>query len=364
MGLYYAAVVQSPSFAKRGNGSVEGTDSFYLRVRWTSLSMSRIYRVVSNYQAPFSAINTAGEQPIRCRKLDLYRSIITVGNPSFLTWEKIRQFGFARALYDSVLDKVALVAANIESDANGMRRHSVFDTYVLDKKRNVSYNLGMAFAKFYSQRILNISNLIHVEFLKKQEAVTFVPQNGNKRPKEPDLVGQTADGKWHVFEAKGVSTSSQLNAKIQEAKSQVDQIDTIYGEPPQTGSACATYIGRDRILTYLKDPLSKGGKKVEMNRGKFLESYYSPFLLAGKVGKGSLRRELIDGVEVEFYDLERASQKLSIGLDSEIAALLRENKYEVSQHITERLSKYSSRDSDRDRYSFGLDGFVISYSDH
>jgi hypothetical protein len=72
--------------------------------------MPRIYRVASNYLPPFQGLNTHGEQWIRCRKIDLYRSIITVGTPSFLTWEKIRQFGLARALYDSVIEKVSIVA--------------------------------------------------------------------------------------------------------------------------------------------------------------------------------------------------------------------------------------------------------------
>ncbi|MGU3846838.1 hypothetical protein ACVZHT_35425, partial [Vibrio diabolicus] len=91
-------------------------------------------------------------------------------------------------------------------------------------------------------------------------------------------------GNWHIFEAKGISSSSsQLNGKIIEAKNQIQQVATIHGVAPITGSACATYIGRDRILTYLVDPPSDEGKRVEINREKFFDSYYSPFLLADKV---------------------------------------------------------------------------------
>ncbi|ENQ1528792.1 hypothetical protein [Vibrio sp. FJH11] len=327
--------------------------------------MPYIHRIVKNYHPPFSAINTNGEATLRCRKLDLYRSMITVGNPSFFSLQNIRDHGFARALYDSILKKVAIVATNIQSDLSGMRRHPIFDTYVSDEKRIVSYNLGMAFAKLYSEKLLDIPNLVHLEFLKKQNAVTFVHQTGNTRPKEPDLVGQTADGNWHIFEAKGISSSSsQLNGKIIEAKNQIKQVATIHGAAPITGSACATYIGHDRILTYLVDPPSNEGKRVEINREKFFDSYYSPFLLADKVLDRPLRAELIDGLEVDFYDLKQANRKLCIGLDREISELIRSKKYDFSQSISERLKKYSSADRGENKYSVGLDGFVIGYTEY
>lgn len=327
--------------------------------------MPNIYRVVRNYQSPFSVINTSGEATLRCRKLDLYRSIITVGNPSFFSYKNIRDHGFARALYDSILKKVALVASNIQSDPSGMRRHQIFDTYVTDEKRIVSYNLGMAFAKLYSEKLLDIPNLVHIEFLKKQSAVTFVNQAGNARPKEPDLVGQTADGSWHLFEAKGVSTSiSHLNGKISEAKNQIQQVSAIHGVAPSTGSACATYIGRDRILTYLEDPPSDEGKNVVINGEKFIDSYYSPFLLVDKIMDRPRRTERIDGLEVEFYDLHKASIKLSIGLEREVLELIRSKKYEPSENLSKMLKEYSSIDRGKDKYSVGLDGFFVGYTEY
>jgi hypothetical protein len=326
--------------------------------------MPAIYRVVSNYQGAFSSLNAAGEQILQCRKIDLYRSIITVGNPSFLTLKNIRDFGFARALYDSILKKVAIVASNVQSNATGMRRHPIFDTHVKDEKRIISYNLGMTFAKLYSEKLLEIPNLIHIEFLKKQNAVTFVPQAGSTRSKEPDLVGQSADGNWHIFEAKGVSTApSQLSGKIVDAKNQVSQVATIHGVAPSTGSACATYIGTDRILTHLEDPPSEDGKRIQIVRDKFLDSYYSPFTVAEKNLNRPLRRERLDGLDVDFYDLEGASRKISIGLDREIAESVRDGKYDFSESVGRRLREYSSTARWEGKYSVGLDGFVVGYVD-
>lgn len=327
--------------------------------------MPNIYRVMTNYQPPFHSLNTVGEAILQCKKLDLYRSIITVGNPSFLSIKDIRRYGLSRVLYESILKKVALVASNIQSDTGGMRRHPIFDAHISDGKRIVSYNLGMTFAKLYSEKLLGIPNLIHIEFLKKQNAVTFVPQMSQLRSKEPDLVSQTVDGNWHVFEAKGVSSSiSQLNGKIIEAKNQVRQVATIHGVAPSTGTACATYIGPDRILTYLEDPPSDEGKQVEIDKGKFLTSYYAPFLLAEKFLGLASRHETIDGLDIEFYDLNHASRKLRIGLDREVLELVKSNKYDFPQDVTARLKRYSSLGEVQDKYSVGLDGFVVGYTNH
>lgn len=45
---------------------------------------------------------------------------------------------------------------------------------VSDKKRIVSYNLGMAFAKFYAEKLLDIPSLVHVESLKALGSIEFL----------------------------------------------------------------------------------------------------------------------------------------------------------------------------------------------
>jgi hypothetical protein len=287
--------------------------------------------------------------------------MITVGDPSFLTWDKIRRLGLARALYDSIIDKIGLVAINIKSDINGMCRHPIFDTYVKDKQRIVSYYLGMAFAKFYSERLLYIPNLVHVEFLKKHNAIAFSAPAGGKRHREPDLIGKTADNHWHVFEAKGTSTSeSSLGAKIKDAKDQATQISTIDGKAPQTHTACATYIGSDRIFSLLEDPSSEQARAIEIDQRAFFNAYYTPFLLANQYPGITIRNESIGGLEVEIFDIARAERRLSFGLVREIAEHLREQSYEAIPFITERLSRLSN--IQKEGYSIGLDGFVVGYS--
>ena len=98
---------------------------------------------------------------------------MTVGNPSFMSWKKIREDGFVRTLLDSVISKVSLVLTNIRGDGTNLRRHHIFDNHVSDEKRIVSYNLGMAFGKLYAEKLFDIPSLVHVEFLKKRQAISF-----------------------------------------------------------------------------------------------------------------------------------------------------------------------------------------------
>jgi hypothetical protein len=187
--------------------------------------MPNIFHHVRDYKDSYQGKNTVLESLLRCTRIDLCRGLITVGNPSFLTWEAIRRYGFARAVCDSVLSNWEIVMTNLEVRSGNICRNIIFDSYVSDKKRIVSYNLGMAFAKLYAERIFEISNLVHVEFLKKRGAIELHKPEGKNRSKEPDLVGIDLAGQWHVFEAKGVSgTESQLAGKIGEAKEQLAQV--------------------------------------------------------------------------------------------------------------------------------------------
>ncbi|MBB5503256.1 hypothetical protein [Paraburkholderia sp. MM5384-R2] len=269
----------------------------------------------------------------------------------------------ARVLYDSIFEKLALVAVNIQSDPSGIRRHPIFDSHILDKKRIVSYNLGMAFSKFYSEKVLSIPNLVHVEFLKKQGAIVFVPQPNQTVPKEPDLIGERKDGTWHLFEAKGITDQSKLGTKINAAKNQLAQVATIDGAVPETRNACATYIGRDRILTQLDDPDEGGDRPIKIRSELFDRAYYAPFLLSVRDLNLQTKREMVDGLDVTFLDLESGIRKLRLGIDSTILDELRDsNRKRISKSSMDRLRAFIDRPTDS--YSIGLDGVVVRYKDY
>lgn len=320
--------------------------------------MPHIYYQARGYANHYSHINSIGIQNIRCRKLDLYRAMITVGNPSFISKQKIHDFGLARAIHNSIIEKIGVIWENVDSDRNGMRLHPIYHTHVSDKKRSISYNLGMAFAKFYAEKLLDIPNLIHVENL---NTINFHQITG--RGREPDLVGQCTNGNWHVFEAKGMSRNN-LNTQILSAKQQVQRVASIEGVIPDTLNACATYFNDTQILTYLEDPKSIDSKIIHINKENFLESFYKPiFLMSNAINKPlELRRE--DGLNYYSIDLEVKGLNLTVGLDEEIHNLIMQKEFNAISSISKQKFKRYSNDNMRENYSIGLDGIVVKYRDY
>lgn len=323
--------------------------------------MPRIYYTANGYSGNYRNINTQNEEFILCRKIDLYRSMITVGNPSYLNLKDIRQYGLWRALSNSIIQKILLVQINIESNPNGIHLHNIYRNYISDKKREVSYNLGMAVAKLYAERLLNISNLIHVESLKKTNAITFINQVG--RTKEPDLVGQTNDGLWHVFEAKGTS-SSYLNKPINEAKHQARQIDRIHGQPPTTISACATSFGFERIFSRIEDPISQGKKEIEINTDKFYENYYLPLFALDESTSSKLNIFKVDNLEFNGLNIYTDKLNLTVGIDAELYQYLREKNLKKVQEYNLNEKKFSQDFLYENQISIGSDGFIVKYANH
>lgn len=324
--------------------------------------MPKIFYKSSDYKNNYARINTNGEASLNCRKVDLYRSIITVGNPSFISKQMIKDYGLARTIYSSVIEKVGVVFENIMSDKNGMRLHPIYHRHVSDKKRIVSYNLGMAFAKFYAEKLLDVPSLVHVESLKALGAIEFV-EGEEVKEREPDLVGQCLNGNWHVFEAKGMSIN-QLSAKIRSAKEQVQRVSSINGIPPQTLNACATYFNDNRIITYLVDPESKKEKDYKIKRGKFLDAIYEPIFLFEKALDRKLKIRVEDGFRYYALNLEAKGLKLTVGIEEEIYDLIQHrNISQLPPSLTSKFINERLREREQN-FSLGLDGIVVKYRDY
>ncbi len=313
----------------------------------------------SDYTNRHRHVNSNGEESVFCRKLDLYRAMITVGNPSFISKQQIRDYGLARTIYSSVVEKIGIVFENMQSDRNGMRLHPIYHTHVSDKKRIVSYNLGMAFAKFYAEKLLDVPSLIHVESLKTLSAIEF-NEADEGIGREPDLVGQCSNGDWHVFEAKGMSIN-QLNSKILSAKEQVQRVATIDGVAPQTLNACATYFNDERILTHLVDPESKKIKNYRIKKDKFIDSSYKPIFLIENALDRKLELKIENGFRYYSIDFEAKGINLSVGIDEEVHELIKQRDFEMISLISK--SRFSEQYSDlrEENYSIGLDGIVVKY---
>ncbi|HCG8279963.1 TPA: hypothetical protein NJ523_004375 [Vibrio parahaemolyticus] len=321
--------------------------------------MPLIYYRSTDYKNNHAHVNSNGIESLRCRKLDLYRSMITVGNPSFISQQQIRTYGLARAIHSSILEKVGTVWENIESDRNGMRIHPIYHSHVSDKKRIVSYNLGMAFAKFYAEQLLDIPNLIHVESLKTLGAIDFADTDTG-RGREPDLVGQCTNGDWHVFEAKGMS-SNKLNPQLASAKEQVERVSSIHGVAPETLNACATYFSDQRILTYLQDPESRNEKVIKVLRDKFIDSTYKPLFLLGEAMNKRLELHREDGINFYAVDIEAKGVHLRVGIDEEVHDLVRQKEFSSLRNLSLEKLRHLSKEMSEESYSIGQDGVIVKY---
>lgn len=317
--------------------------------------MPRIYYTAHNYTGNYAHINTATEQYIRCRKLDLYRSIITVGNPTFLTLKDIRENGLFRAMSDSIFQKALLVQSNIDSNENGIHLHHSFQHKLTDYKRIISYNLGMAITKFYAEKLFNVPNLIHIESLKIQNAVTF--HTTNNTTKEPDLVGTKPDGSWHIFEAKGMS-SNKLKYELRKAKLQAQQINRIHGSIPETLNACATHFRTDKIITRIEDPQSINKKDIEISSySNYLEKYYNSFFAFSK----EVKKQKMNDLDYVYFNIEHPKLNISIGLDNEVYELIKQKNF---NYINEFYLKKKNDNilTDNENISIGQDGFIVKYT--
>jgi hypothetical protein len=318
--------------------------------------MARIYYTATGYTGQFTNVNTAQEVVLNCKKTDLYRCAITVGNPGWLSRDDIRRFGLGRAFIEAIGQKALIVYSNIFRQGPNLCLHPIFANHISDDKRKVSYSLGMAVAKFYAEKLLDIPNLIHIETLKKQGAVGFI--NLNARHQEPDLVGQTSDGNWHIFEAKGMS-DNKLASKVLEAKTQAQQVATIHGAAPVTLSACATYFSDRRILSRIEDPISEQKKEISIEADKYYDAYYNPFLAAESLPNQRVKKKRIEGSSFNFWTIERGNISLNIGLDEEVFDLLRQKNYDRLPDYYAKSKRKSIVTSDNQNISVGIDGFFV-----
>jgi hypothetical protein len=265
----------------------------------------------------------------------------------------------ARAFYASILEKIALVWQNVDTSRSGLRRSRLFEFYTPDKKRDISYNLGMSIAKFNAEKLLGIDNLIHVVGLKKQGAITFVTGVAQ----EPDLVGLDKTGNWHVFEAKGRSANrSALNLALSEAKIQANAVHLINGLSPTTRSVSATYIGPKEIFSIVEDPPSSDGRELEIEYEAFVRAYYSPYFLLSKIPDLSRKQSIVGGRSFDQFVIPVRSttlgvSRLTFGLATEIVGAIERDEFHAIRSILQDLSRTHEVGQDSN-FSFGADGFI------
>ena len=204
---------------------------------------------------------------------ELLWAAITVGRPN-------RQYVFRHgdASRYEALFRWSLIRMALEQrgpTAYRLRRTAAVRTLDPTEKGAVSYFLGMTLCKLFSARLLDAPWVLHLDVFRPMLNAVL---RGRSRP---DLVGQTSSNDWVVLESKGRVSAPNAGAK-NKAKQQAQRVISVNGAPPSFCVGCITYIQREVLQFYWRDPEPEATKHREVIRvtgdDGIWRHYYSPVL--------------------------------------------------------------------------------------
>ena len=178
-----------------------------------------------------------GWHALHLRWDDLLWASITVGKAQ----PDLMRFG--RYSFAEMLHRVACFHAYYDIDkSNRLTLSPAYKNLDSTEKGVVSYYTGMAMAKLYADKVLNIPWMMHISRYEVDWAVSY-GANTNR----PDLFGCNDLGEWAVAEAKGRSrVTNRLVSKMQKQKSAVA---SIRGVTPSYRYGAATRFEGGRLCS-------------------------------------------------------------------------------------------------------------------
>jgi hypothetical protein len=199
-----------------------------------------------------------------------------------------------------------IVWANLmEAPSGRLVKTPAYEALDPSEKGAISYYLGLTSAKLFAYRLLNTPWLLHFDIYGAEHEAALLGA------KKPDLIGLNYEKQWIVYEAKG-RTGGFSNVVLNDAKGQAGEIDAIGGMDPVLRVASLAFFRSDGLhLSVVDPPANKRskGRKVELSRQQFFDSYYSRL---GAFGAGPTRREDREGTEYRIVSL--SGLDLSIGV--------------------------------------------------
>lgn len=277
----------------------------------------------------------------------------TVGRKS---WDKVIQHGYHSRL--EIIYRSAILRANLEGSAqsaqNELTKTDAYKSLDPSEKSAISYFLGLSFAKWAAQELLETPWLIHLDRL----PVDRVSLIGNRRP---DLVGMDDQGRWSVFEAKG--RTNGLNKRlIQNAKIQTQMFRKIDGNDPRIRVASIVYFSDDMLKLYLEDPEPNESHpdavdlKILGGKEQFLNHYYQPFL--SLIENNHPSSEEVAGRMIDVVSFVEVD--LAVGLDSQVRSVLTSEAHFSHLLLGHYEDIFRAHSENNDTASFlGLDGVFI-----
>lgn len=186
------------------------------------------------------------------------------------------------------LHRTSIIPAYIRRAPNNRLTRSAL-AVELDRSEKValSYAMGQAMTGIFSEKVLSVAFLMHIDRYATRYNVAF----GQTR-KRADLFGKIQSSGWVVAEAKGRSgpMESDLERKL---IAQKRSVRTIAGAPPDIAYGCVAHfppVGNNRppeLKINAFDPLEDEIEAIDINVDidRFIQAYYEPFLTAIELGE-------------------------------------------------------------------------------
>ncbi len=229
--------------------------------------MPRVTYTAEGFPVPFASIN--GMHDLDLSWPFLVWSAISVGRAKLIHIFRYGEFSMFESVY-----RAAIIFANLCDDGNErFKRSEAYEGLDPSEKGAISYFLGLAIAKAFAERILEVPWLMHLDVYWQELQPNIV---GRTRP---DLVGQTTTGGWVVIEAKG-RTKAFAPAALQKAKQQAQRLATVSGQDPVLRIGMLTHFGSKGLQFAARDPeFDEEGERIDLplSQQKLIEAYYRPF---------------------------------------------------------------------------------------
>jgi hypothetical protein len=242
-----------------------------------------------------------------------------------------------------------------------LRQSPVYQHLGPAEKSAISYFLGLTAAKLFTQKLLNLPWLLHLDSYSR-----YLEANHSR--KLPDLVGLDRQLTWLVLEAK--SRSNWLDQRVvKKAKQQAQTLTRIAGRQPglQVGF-CSYFTGITKTFkVYLVDPpvedKHSNGHNLDLTPERYLAAYYGlifDFLTAEHSGAPTS----ITYGNRTYRAKNIAEADLQLGLNEQIYALLQSDDKLLSKDLMTGLSGViSPSDEDKAQTIVGHDGVYVQLGD-
>jgi hypothetical protein len=233
---------------------------------------------------------------------ELCWAAVTVGRRN---WPDVTKHGLY-SLFE-IQWRITMLWANLVEMADGqLAKSDAFHNLDPSEKGSVSFFIGNTIAKLVTERLFDVSWLLHFDVYKNQ-------LNPDLRLKgKPDFVGLDSSLSWIIMEAKG-RTNSATSKLMDDSKYQTRCLRKINDDLPSLRTAVASYFTSNCLRVWLRDPNSatENAEDIELDPKILLTEYYKPFTHLYKKAI-NIEQQTIENSSFNIIDIEGLSAKIGI----------------------------------------------------